>query len=99
MMPVLVPLPGDAKQMQQADSRNGNFKSWVPYFLAELKRTDVTKQLLWQEYKKDNADGYEYSQFCDLFKQYRKIHEATMPFEHKPADVVMADLQEIIQAM
>ena len=81
----------DAKQMQQADSRNGDFKSRIPYFLAELTRTGVTKQLLWQEYKKDNAEGYEYSQFCDLFKQYRKIHEATMHFEHKPAEVMMVD--------
>src|SRR3954470_22396088 len=80
----------DAKQMQ-ADSRNGDFKSRIPYFLAELKRTGVTKQLLWQEYKKDNTEGYEYSQFCDLFRQYRKIHEASMHFEHKPADVMMVD--------
>jgi hypothetical protein len=49
----------DAKQMKP-DSRNGDFKSRIPYFLAELKRTGVTKQLLWQEYKKDNAEGYEY---------------------------------------
>ena len=49
----------DAKQMQQADSRNGDFKSRIPSFLAELTRTGVTKQLLWQEYKKDNAEGYE----------------------------------------
>jgi len=81
----------DAKQIQQADSRNGDFKSRIPYFLAELKRTGVTKLLLWQEYKKDNAEGYEYSQFCDLFRQYRKIHEATMHFEHKPAEVMMVD--------
>lgn len=80
----------DAKQMQ-ADSRNGDFKSRIPYFLAELKRTGVTKQLLWQEYKKDNAEGYEYSQFCDLFKQYRKMHEATMHFQHNPAEVMMVD--------
>ncbi len=57
----------DAKQMQQADSRNGDFKSRIPYFLSELKCTGVTRQLLWQEYKKDNAQGYEYSQFCRSF--------------------------------
>ncbi len=36
----------DAKQMQ-ADSRSGDFKSCIPYFLAELKRNGVTRQLLW----------------------------------------------------
>ena len=80
----------DAVQMQP-DSRNGDFKSRIPYFLEELKRTGVTKYLLWQEYKKDNAEGYEYSQFCDLFAQYRKMHEATMHFKYQPASVMMID--------
>ncbi len=80
----------DAKQMQ-ADPRKGDFKSRIPYFLAELKRTGVTKLLLWEEYKKENAEGYEYSQFCDLFAQCRKVSEATMHFVHTPADVMMVD--------
>jgi transposase len=81
---------GDAKQLQ-ADSRIGDFKARINYFLTELKRTGVTKQLLWEEYKKENADGYEYSQFCDLFARYRKVQEATMHFEHKPVDCMMVD--------
>lgn len=80
----------DAKQMQ-ADSRTGDFKSRINYFMAELKRTGVTKQLLWEDYKLDNVDGYEYSQFCELFAQHKKVNEATMHFEHKPGDVMMVD--------
>ncbi len=80
----------DAKQMQ-ADSRKGYFKSRIPYFLSELKRPGVTKLLLWEEYKKDNTDGYAYSQFCDLFAQAAKVHEATMHFVHQPAEVMMVD--------
>jgi len=55
----------DAIQLQ-ADPRAGDFKSRINYFLAELKRTGVTKQLLWEEYKLGNPTGYEYSQFCEL---------------------------------
>lgn len=80
----------DAKQLQP-DARNADFKSRIDYFLAELKRTGVTKQLLWEEYKKHNDDAYEYSQFCDLFAQYRKVNEATMHLVHKPAEVMMVD--------
>ena len=80
----------DAKQMQ-ADSRTGDFKSRIDYFLAELKRTGVTKQLLWEEYKLDTVDGYEYSQFCELFAQHKKVNEASMHFEHKAGDVMMVD--------
>jgi len=30
----------------------------------ELRRPHVTKQLLWQEYREQSPDGYQYSQFC-----------------------------------
>ena len=53
----------DAQQMQP-DPRRDDFTSRINYFLAELKRTGVTQQLLWEEYKKESPDGYEYSQFC-----------------------------------
>jgi len=80
----------DARQME-ADPRTGFFKSRIDYFLAELKRTGVTKHLLWSEYKKENPSGYEYSQFCDLFAQYKKVSQATMHFVHTPTDVMMVD--------
>jgi len=45
--------------------------------------------LLWGEYKKDNADGYRYWRFCDLFIQHKKVNEATMHFSHKAGDIMM----------
>lgn len=80
----------DSKQMQ-ADSRRGDFKARIPYFIAELKRTGVTKQLLWQEYKKSYTEAYGYSQFCELFAQFKKVTDATMHFSYSPADVMMVD--------
>lgn len=67
------------------------FISRISYFLAELKRTGVTRYLLWQEYKKEHSNGYSYSQFCDLLAEHRKMHAASMHFEHKPAAVMMVD--------
>jgi predicted transcriptional regulator len=43
------------------DSRKEDFLSRVSYFHSELKRTGVTKKLLWQEYKTANERGYEYT--------------------------------------
>ena len=80
----------DAHQMQ-GDPRREDFTSRINYFLSELKRTGVTQQLLWEEYKQENTDGYEYSQFCELFARHRKVNEATMHFKHKPADIMMVD--------
>jgi len=33
------------------DERYELFKNLIPYFVQELKRTGVTRQLLWQEYR------------------------------------------------
>ena len=32
----------------------------------------VTLQLLWQEYKEAHPDGYQYSQFCELYRRWEK---------------------------
>jgi transposase len=34
----------------------------------ELKRKQVTLQVLWDEYITEHPDGYRYSRFCDLFR-------------------------------
>ena len=39
--------------------------SWIH---AELKRMHVTLMLLWDEYKTQHPNGYQYSQFCDLYR-------------------------------
>ena len=36
----------------------------------ELKRKGVTLNLLWQEYKSVHPHGYQYSQFCYLYRQW-----------------------------
>jgi transposase len=79
-----------AKQ-SQPDDRKEDFKQRLPYFIAELKRTGVTRQLLWEEYKQLYPDGYEYSQFCDLLAVHHKVEDATMHFTYQPAEVMMVD--------
>ena len=31
----------------------------------------VTLQLLWEEYRQENPDGYRYSRFCELYQRWR----------------------------
>ncbi len=50
----------------------------MPYFLSELKRTGVTRLLLWEEYRKESIDPFRYTQFCILLKQAAKITNASM---------------------
>jgi hypothetical protein len=40
--------------------------------VCELKRPGVNLQLLWEEYRDQYPDGYGYSRFCDLFREFEK---------------------------
>ena len=63
----------------------------LPSMEKELKRTGVTKFLLWEEYKSEYPGGYNYTQFCHYFREYLKPNEATMHFEHKAGDKMFID--------
>jgi transposase len=79
-------------QIDYSDNeRRMDFVARVPYFLEELKRTGVTRALLWEEYKKECKDPYRYTQFCILVKEAGKITQATMHLVHDPAAMVMVD--------
>jgi len=61
------------------------------YFLKELKKTGVTLQVLWEEYRRDYPDGYEYSQFCYHFQVWRNATKVHMHIEHKAGDKMFVD--------
>ena len=63
----------------------------MPYFLSELKRTGVTRLLLWEEYCKESEDPFRYTQFCILLKHAGMVTNASMRLVHKPAAMVMVD--------
>lgn len=63
----------------------------VDYFLSELKKTGVTRQLLWQEYKTSNPAGYGYTQFCEYLNQERSLRGVTMHLEHSPGETLQVD--------
>ena len=43
-----------------------------------LKHKHLTLMLLWQEYKEGEPAGYQYSQFCELYRQWRKKLDRSM---------------------
>lgn len=71
--------------------RRIEFNTRLAYFQSELKRTGVTKLLLWQEYKAECPDHYQYTQFCILLKEASKVTQASMHLVHEPAAMVMVD--------
>jgi transposase len=51
----------------------------------------VTLQLLWQEYRDVNPDGYRYSRFCELYQRWRKKLDVVMRQEHKAGEKAFID--------
>jgi len=57
----------------------------------ELRRPHVTLMLLWIEYKESNPDGYAYSQFCELYRRFRRGVDLVMRQEHKAGEKLFVD--------
>jgi len=68
-----------------------HLEAQFPYFEKELRRTGVTRQLLWHEYKEKHPDGYGYTQFCHHFSRWRKTSDASMHMDHEPGDKTFID--------
>ena len=61
-----------------SDKRFEDLQDRLPYIakeLADKDKTHVTRYLLWEEYKRDNPDGYEYTQFCFHVNQYTEAQK------------------------
>src|SRR5690606_29953336 len=76
---------------QKSDQRHLEIVSFLPYMESELKRTGVNRWVLWGEYRQKHPDGFSYSQFCDIFKQWRIGLSASMRIEHVPGDKLYID--------
>lgn len=61
------------------------------YAERELKKTGVTRQMLWLEYKDIHPDGFQYSHYCYHFQQYLRTKDVVMHLEHKPGNETMID--------
>ena len=57
----------------------------------EVKRKGVTLLLLWQEYKGEHPDGYQYAQFCLLYRKWAGAIDPVMRQQHKAGEKLFID--------
>jgi transposase len=57
----------------------------------ELRHKGVTLQLLWSEYKKENPEGYQYSQYCELYRRWAKTLDASLRQVHRAGEKMFVD--------
>jgi len=93
----------DAELEERLFEQVGRNEPWVraPVDLAmvhmELRRAGVTLQLLWSEYQEAVAEGgtskkpYQYSQFCELYAEYRRKLSPSMRQVHRAGEKAFVD--------
>lgn len=79
-------VPREAKP-ELSESKEADFN----YIRTELAKAGVTLRLLWEEYKKITPDGYQYSQFCFHYQQWRKTLKVYMRQEHLAGEKLYVD--------
>jgi transposase len=57
----------------------------------ELKRSGVNLMVLWEEYRESHPDGYGYSRFCDLYREFERRLSPVMRQHHVAGDKVFVD--------
>jgi len=78
-------------------SRNTFYKlsrvqpDWASLQAELVTHKNLTLMLLWQEYKGNDPDGYQYSQFCDLFRHWQKKLDLSMRQEHRAGEKMFVD--------
>ena len=69
-------------------------KRWIPEWSEmhmELREKGVTLLLLWQEYQDRCPEGYGYSQFCHLYRKWRKRLNVSMRQHHRAGEKLFVD--------
>lgn len=61
------------------------------YIHSELAKKGVTLRLLWEEYKRDNPHGHQYSHFCYYYQQWKKTLKVYMRQNHVAGERLFVD--------
>ncbi len=63
----------------------------MEYIRKELTRKGVTLRLLWLEYRQADPDGYQYSQFCFHYHQWRNKLDVCLRQTHRAGEKLFID--------
>jgi len=76
---------------KKKSSQQTTLEQYFPYFDKELRKTGVTKQLLWEEYISKHPEGFKLSQFRYWYREWCKEVSPVMNFTHKAGDKLFID--------
>nr|WP_236728765.1 helix-turn-helix domain-containing protein [Methylobacterium sp. WSM2598] len=62
-----------------------------PSLVREMRRPGVNLTVLWEEYREAHPEGYGYSRFCDLYREFERRLTPVMRQHHAAGDKVFVD--------
>lgn len=78
----------DGAKHSRGATRPAPDPSWID---TELRRVGVTLELLHLEYLREHPDGYRYTAFCDVYRQWRSRRGLVMRQQHKAGEKAFVD--------
>lgn len=81
---------GKSKEHAPSDRMQSMLRCF-PHVDKELKKTGMNRHMLWEAYRKEFTDGYQYSQFCFYYNQWKARVNPTMHMDHKVGDKLYVD--------
>lgn len=75
---------------KKADERDRAQPDWLSVHQG-LQQKNVTLFLLWQEYREQHAQGYQYSWFCDQYRNWLGRRDYSMRQSHRAGEKLFVD--------
>lgn len=73
------------------DAKLAHLQQRFAYIDSELSRPGVTRYGLWLDYKQQNPDAYQYTQFCHYYRLWSQRQQVVMHIDHKAGDKLFVD--------
>jgi transposase len=82
------------KRMPRSVKRPDPDCEYIYNELRAYRKVNLTLIQLWLEYKEKHPDGYQYSQFCDLYRHWRGKLDYVMRQEHRAGEKAFIDYSD-----
>jgi len=82
---------GDQITEPSQNNKRDTLFEFFPYVKGELKRTGVTRQILWGEYRSKHPDGYCYGHFCEYLSKWLQNKDVSLHIEQIAGDKLYID--------
>lgn len=81
---IFFPVEGESK------SQRKNLPDFE-YVMKEMRKKGVTLQLLWEEYRQVNPEGYSYSHYCALYEAHQKSRDYVLRQDYRGGEKLFVD--------